>query len=282
MSLSYSWMTAIVSVAFLAAGCSVESGDDPSLGAPPPAHVLADPNGTVGANGLPPIVYQTNAVTIDGLLKAPLASASSHGITSSTVGTLLQTADGRKLFDDAVSCALPVGDYVAYAVPRTSTTYTFYGRGMLTTAQAWRSQALDTQARLDVHACIAARLNPSETPVSIWLGGQDVSQNTAPTDYAYTEALWAASYGGGPQPVIRVWPAPTWILACENANESLETAAKTRVCGTFPGACLLSVGSLAADCTQDVLGRWTCAGQPAIQTRLRAADWNSIHAQCSL
>jgi hypothetical protein len=253
----------------------------PTLAAPRTSPTVDEgPGGSTGNNGLDPAVYHAS--------KAQLTVAMQSALLRSPAGTDLGAAfdplpaneQGRRLVDYTLDCAVKgLFTYKGAALPAAN--------GILSTTAGWIGGPLDGSAQLDVHACLAARLNPTEKPVEIWMGGHHVAGKGAPGGFPVFEALWAAVPGNGGM-AIHVWPSPTITASC--ANVTAEVLSK-RVCGepkAGPLCGLVDRGDVAA-CTKDAHGSFDCPSAPGsttmvavIQTRMRCEDWCTFYSGCAI
>jgi len=146
----------------------------------------SDPTGTTGGNGLLPEVYWSNQALLEQGMRGPLKTGSDN--LTAELSRLPQTREGKKLLEYAIDCA------VRGPAPRGAGSFT--ARQLLNTTGGWLKGALDQSQREDLHACIAARLNPTGAEVFIWLGGPHVTNDPSvrikQNDFPIEEAFWAA------------------------------------------------------------------------------------------
>jgi hypothetical protein len=265
------WVAMLAGGSTLVTGCSGDplstaSHDDPTL----PATRLHPQGltGQAGTNGLKPSEYHARRRELETLLQQSLLTR--RGRWNADAVDFISTPEGEKLLAYAVQCALRLGDDVP----------PFSGMGLMATTGIWRHLALDPQQRDDVNTCIATRLNPFAQMVPIWIGGPNTAKGTESNAYEYFEAVWSVE-----GPTIHVWPADTFETktTCAHRRDSVTQEFETRICENDPSVCNLNARyDLAAACQgRPGEGNWVCDGKPAIETRLRLRDWNTMHPLCT-
>jgi hypothetical protein len=101
-----------------------------------------------------------------------------------SIGTLLDTADGRELFSFVVSCALEEDVTLVVHHP-TLGDLTFLGEIGL--APSWETRPLSGSDQRWISACLLARVNNNDVTVQVSLRGPDDALDTTATE----RAAWA-------------------------------------------------------------------------------------------
>lgn len=266
-------------------GPSRRNGNAVALAADPPN------TGTKGHNGLSPDDFLVNLRNLEVAMTARLTTP--PGDLNPSFAPLIPAY--QTLADDAISCTVDQSTVVSYAMKP----YSSYSSGtydslyptspLLQTTAAWSTAALKQSLQEDVYTCLATRLNPSVTPVEIWLGGHHVTENHA-APFAIDEALWATTINKGgssqsdpPRITIDVWPSPALIDSCPKFADDV----KTRVCGkTGCGLTVLTVHDDRSACVQGADGLYTCSSAATspdvIWTRLACDSWCVLYPGCSV
>jgi hypothetical protein len=245
------------------------------------AAALGAGGGTV--NGLTPTMYQPHKDDVSTWMGGKLATL------PPPLATVYGSAQGTKLVQDTLDCALPMG--TTWMDPNMN----LLTSGGLMTGAGWPStmpfEAMEAQID-DVQTCLITRLNFFGDDVRIFLSGPDVRQQPTtdaplndPNNYPYAEAVWVASFDDTGDH-LDVWPLGDLESSCAIAPGLLEAQIKRRVCGDSDGgACGVTVQTtpLAASCS-GTDGEWTCTASsgrtlPAIATRLGPCAWQKIYLE---
>lgn len=289
-SISPIMMTVVASLGILSTGCLGVTDDVGDVNA---LHIdsqvksaLDGPLGAGGTNGLAAEIYRDYKADLDALMQMAITSSGGHVMRTEFV-TFGTDTNARALLRYAIECALDDTDYVIanFAGGAPTLGEAFYGEGILTSTQGWRTSGLTLSQRTDVHTCIITRLNPSLVEVPIfWSGANVTPEIEALPDYPVEEALWVAyqEIVDGPF-VAHVWPSQ---YVTEQCMWELTEAAATRVCGTDEGECDIAVHigeherKNACEESQVGSGIWTCNGHNAIATRLAESDFVHVFPDC--
>lgn len=255
-------------------GCSgPDAGFDSSYEMPTLTALTGGNGGTGGDNGLTSVIFhQYKDLLVDATSFRIADPSDEHLVSAQVLATgLLNTADGRVVFEYAVRCALPGGHKVAKLSP----VVPFYGGGILTTTAGWLTGALTPPQRNDLFTCMLTHLNPEGAHVPIWLAGPKVTE-TAPTppEYQVEEALWVALVDSSGIH-FHVWPLPGVTTYCPSVSGDLNT----RTCDTIPNCGLQVHSDLSTACT-GAGDSWTCNGAPAIKTRLTLSSLKLLYSEC--
>jgi hypothetical protein len=281
----------VLGLSTAALGCADGGGEVEELGAVAADAPVATPqggaHGSSSTNNLSPVDFHAQKATLLAAMQAPLATYSSSAQTwwlanNAPDNALLASTGGRSVLKYAARCALATTSAVNAQVG--SSVVTYPGQGLLTTASAWKTTALDADQTDDLFTCLLAHLNSNGVEVPINLSGPSVS-NAGSYDPAFSweEALWATKLveadDGTTAFNFYVWPRG--VAGCPNA--AIELA--NRVCGTAPGSCGLTVRTdIDSACTETGAG-WYCDDPtghalPAILTRLKLNDVKRLYSSC--
>jgi hypothetical protein len=261
-----------VGLSLAATGCVSEPIDDDLATT---SELTPMGGGVIWQNGLLPLEYQSRRSLLDALLKKPLLVG---GVLNPdpAFSDFIADASGKKVFTYTVECALPAG-MVAGG---------FTGAGLLATTKSWVDFPLTLQQRRDVHTCVTTRLNPLGDHVNIWLGGPDTAQDTAAGAFGESEALWSVDVNIDGMFKFYVWPLETFTAysICGNSTTAMLADVKSRLCDNSGPLCAVVLrNDMATACKGSPgMGDWVCDGKPAIETRLKEADWGSMHPKCPL
>jgi hypothetical protein len=277
-----------VGLSILSTGCLDTAGDGDTAGVlsvedRPSMDTLSGLSGSGGINGFDSLSFHLYKYTVHDSMDAPLAEHLLFGWkiqdTSANQALLFNVLQGRQTLRYAVRCALAAGDSVyGGLVPET-----FSGQGLLVTTAAWKTAALATAKKEDLFSCMLAHLNSAGIHVPIMLSGPSVydSPTFDGSSYDFDEALWATeiTYDPDDSPSFHfyVWPSQALDEFCPI---NLTGVLQLRLCGTFPGSCQLTVRTDKASVCSEHNNGWTCAGRPAIQTRLRPVDVPLLYGVC--
>ena len=255
--------TLVLTIAASLVACEQPDTVDALDGVDEPTLETRDKPGSGGTNGLPGGLYFDYERDVIDAAKRRLIIPGTTEIVPEIGYNMLQVVDGRRVFEYAVACAVPDGVVVTWK------TYSFPGKGHLTTTERWLKEPLDEQGFLDLLACVVAHINP-QVGVDILLSGPDVTDDGQNHSLFWVdEARWIARVGEYGIDYI-VWPNPLFVPPpCVVSGDPMD-ALKERVCGKDPGRCALRQG-YEADCKLEGGQTW-CLGQPAIMTSLQEQD----------
>ncbi len=257
------------------------------------------PNGSLGHNGLKPIVYRDNKFELKNRVDEVLTPATNdlNGKFSKIFGGPSGLADSTTFINYAISCAVPLGTVTLYAggAYDPSAAYTSSGN-LLKTTGGWSSTKLAAAASLpspphpspreDLYTCLATRMNPSGEEVTFWMAGQNVTEDPAPhSGYDVDEALWTTREQ--PNEIdIYVWPSPSVVASCPHDQLGAIPAINTRVCPTS-GTCGLQPPRDWATCNKSGTPFFSCpdpliagSNTSVIQTKLSCDDWCKFYPSC--
>jgi hypothetical protein len=210
------------------------------------------------------------------------SSTNPHAVSTAVKATgLLDTEEGREVFTYAVSCALPVGEYVMSShvdAAGNGVNDIYEGEGVLSTTSKWQYEGLKEQEKEDVLTCLLARLNPHGVQVNIWVSGPSVAVTGAsPPSYDFVEAVWLAKIEGDNIVSYHVWPGSNMAAECAF---SLTSDLFTRTCDNPTGGCGVVIRDDFASACTGADGIYKCDGQPAIQTMLKQIDVPLMYPGC--
>jgi len=131
-----------------------------------------------------------------------------------SIGTLLDTADGRELFSFVVSCALEEDVTLVVHHP-TLGDLTFLGEIGL--APSWETRPLSGSDQRWISACLLARVNNNDVTVQVSLRGPDDALDTTATERAAWSLEEAAFFGDVFQPDNE----PLEMYACRGRDQAL-------------------------------------------------------------
>lgn len=200
--------------------------------------------GTVGTNGLPPKTYwkYVNNHKLIERLNERLTKEDQEDTLADAFGDILQDASDENspeatLVRHAIGCALESDKTVRYTDPRRKVTFTFKGESNIASTNVWLTRGLKESEQVDVHACLAARVNPNG-PTSVWMNGERTKHDKDSTKYPALEAGWQAVVEDGGVK-ITVWPVSENRLEELNKREreAFNDHMHRRVCGQDAGAC---------------------------------------------
>jgi hypothetical protein len=223
--------------------------------------------GSGGINGASPAAYHANVFRLLAALSVAAAHPNERDINSAVISTgLLDTADGREVFEYATRCALPTGTELEYAGN------VYSGGGILATTASWISGGLSIAQKEDVLTCMIAHLNAFDVHVPIFLSGPSINSNESAdtSGFSVEEAIWQAKIPGpGQAPIYYAWPRANLLNLCQVLST---TTWIQRICGTPVNTCGVQVRLDQAFVCSGGNGRYTCNGKPAIETTLKDGD----------
>lgn len=222
-------------------------------------------NGTGGINGLNPSAYHANVFKLLSALSVPAADPNDAlAVNPAVISTgLLDTSNGREVFQYAARCALPAETDLEYAGN------VYAGGGILSTTGSWVTGGLTTSKQEDVLTCMVAHLNAFGAQVPIFLSGPSVTSSESGDSGAFfvEEAIWQAKIPGpGQAPIYQAWPRTNLLDVCGLLSV---TTWIQRVCGTLINTCGVQVRYDQAFVCSGGNGSYTCNGKPAIETTLQ-------------
>lgn len=273
-----------------------------------------NPTGGGTTNHLLPDIYHANKYKLLSAMGHPLATVlcipgwgcgPTHAVSSNILNTgLLNTSEGRDLFNMAVECALEDGQYVSQSNP--SRTYT--GKGLMSTTAGWYMTALTTDQKEDVLRCVIARVNMNGATVNIVLSGQNVT-NQPDEDHSTVDwkpdALWDVQVltipglpGSPSRPAIYEYAWPIADVAANPSNAgcfTVTSAMEARVCDQASSNCSFEVSEYATndcyryDMTQNgtTAEYYRCtpsdptAGRPVVQSWVDANGLVALYPLCT-
>lgn len=244
----------LASSALAAAGCAGESPPlDPDDGAP-----TVEPAGTrdgppTGLNGLLPSCFW--AMGAQAALRSLGGGALDQGGGALPSVPLSQIpAECRDVLRDTVQCALPEGQ--SLTDPVTGATY----GGWWGLAAGWEDEALDTDGRRYVTACLVQRLNATGTEVPIVLEGPHpaIQRNAELASvYSIKESTLLGDLFSSTTPLTGLWPAfnvySCWedLLPQSCGAAGLPLLDESRVCDDLVLCGYVSLGPCSLACAQN-------------------------------
>ena len=132
----------------------------------------------------------------------------------SSIGTLLDSPEGREVFSFVVSCALEEGSVLVVNHP-TLGTLNFLGEIGL--APQWERRAMNNSDQRWVSACLLARVNNNDVTVQVSLRGPDDALDTTASE----RSSWRLEEGGFFGDVFQPNGQPLEMYACRGRDQAL-------------------------------------------------------------
>jgi hypothetical protein len=250
--------------------------------------------GTHTTNSVLPEVYSCTRILLEERMKHELVIPATPKLVLGFDEIFKYGELAERLVEYAVGCAISTP--VEYITKGVLHNFPSGGEvtGLLTATGGWTSSGLSTLSeRVDLHTCIATRLNPSGQKVDIWLEGDHVA---AKEDAAHAdpllEAYWSTTIDTA-GPLIHIWPSKLITDSCPVQNESTPDGAITRrICGKDPAKCKFKKHDNISDCKPVSPSPYmSCPSpitdvptdlQPVITTKLTCAAFCKLYPDCNV
>lgn len=193
----------------IAAGGCVDSVDDPVL-SEDTSSVTVDNRIALNRIALNRIALNRIALNRIALNRIALNNLQAN---LGSIGTLLDTAEGREVFSFVISCALEDGIILTVDHP-TQGQLNFLGEVGL--APRWETRSMNSSEQRWVSACLLARVNNNDVTVQVSLRGPDDALDTTASE----RAAWTLQEGAFFGDVFQPDNKPLEMYACRGRDQA--------------------------------------------------------------